>query len=78
MASKFTTLQTIDGYDVVDEDTGRPLDHRGTLREASGVCYYLNGLAGHPEALCRRLERLPRASLGTTGRSGAQKELSAE
>ena len=40
----FTTLPTIDGYDVIASDTGRPVDHRDTLREANGVAYRLNNI----------------------------------
>jgi len=41
--ARFTVLSCIDGYDVIDEATGHPVDHRDTLRSANGVAYVLNG-----------------------------------
>ena len=53
---RFTTLPTIDGFDVVDDHTGRPVDHRSSLASANGVAYKLNSamLAG-TDALCAAL-----------------------
>jgi hypothetical protein len=42
---RFEPLSTIDGYDVIELSTGRPIDHRDTLRQANGVAYRLNTLA---------------------------------
>lgn len=42
--SRFTTLRTIDGFDVVDA-SGHAVDHRSTLAEANGVAFHLNGVA---------------------------------
>ena len=42
---QFATLPSIDGFDVICADTGRPVDHRDTLKEATGVAYYLNQVA---------------------------------
>jgi hypothetical protein len=53
----FGTLPTIDGYDVIALDTGRPLDHRETLQEANGVAFHLNEAAKNgPKALARALK----------------------
>lgn len=41
--SAFSVLPTIDGYDVIDNATGHPVDHRDTARSAHGVAYALNG-----------------------------------
>lgn len=38
----FGLLETIDGWDVIDNATGRPLDHRPTKAQANGVVYKLN------------------------------------
>lgn len=52
----FTTLPTIDGYDVIDSATGHAVDHRETLASANGVAFNLNGaLRGGPKALARAL-----------------------
>lgn len=52
---RFTTLATIDGYDVIDGN-GRPVDHRDSLASANGVAYKLNqaAMAG-PDALIAAL-----------------------
>ena len=44
-ARAFTTLPTIDGYDVIDTTTGRAMDHRETKRSASGRAFVLNEAA---------------------------------
>lgn len=50
--ARFGTLPTIEGYEVISEDTGRPVAHRPSLRSASGVAFVLNGAAAHgPRAL---------------------------
>lgn len=52
----FGTLPTIDGYDVILLDTGRPVNHRATLRSASGVASVMNRAARNgPKALTRAL-----------------------
>lgn len=52
----FTTLPTIDGYDVIDAATGRPVDHRDTRRSANGRAYTLNDAAkAGPRTLARAL-----------------------
>lgn len=50
----FTCLPTIGGYDVVADDTGRPVAHRATHASANGVAFVLNDAArGGPKALVR-------------------------
>lgn len=41
----FSVLPTIDGYEVVADDTGRPVLLRNTQREALGAARRLNSLA---------------------------------
>lgn len=56
-ARSFTTLPTIDGFDVIDAATGHPVDHRDTLKSATGRAYSLNGAAMNgPRALARALK----------------------
>jgi hypothetical protein len=38
----FEVLPTIDGFDVIDSDTGRPVAHRESRRSANGVAFRLN------------------------------------
>jgi hypothetical protein len=53
---RFEPLATIDGYDVIDSTSGRPVDHRPTLRAANGVAFKLNNAAAHsPRALLTAL-----------------------
>lgn len=53
---RFEVLPCIDGYEVVAVDTGRPVDHRDTRKEASGVAYNLNCAASAgPRALASAL-----------------------
>jgi hypothetical protein len=42
---RFETHPTICGFEVIELSTGRPVDHRDTLRQANGVAYRLNTLA---------------------------------
>ena len=35
--SAFSVLPTIDGFDVIDNATGHPVDHRETRQSANGV-----------------------------------------
>lgn len=63
----FSTLPCIDGYDVIATDTGRPVDHRATLREANGVAYRLNNIAqesGEARAFGADKPRRPEAAGG--------------
>ena len=46
----FSVLPTIDGFDVIDEATGHPVDHRETRQSANGVAYALNGALSDPSA----------------------------
>jgi hypothetical protein len=39
---RFSALATLDGYDVIADDTGRPVAHRSTRRSANGVAQTLN------------------------------------
>lgn len=53
----FTILRTIDGWDVIDENTGRPVDHRATPQSANGVAFKLNNaMREGPRALARALK----------------------
>jgi hypothetical protein len=56
----FGTLPAIDGYQVIAEDTGRPVAHRETLQSANGVAFRLNNIAasGSARALATALGRL--------------------
>lgn len=47
---RFSTLHALDGWEVVADDTGRPVTKRPTLAEANGVAQALN--------------RIPAADLG--------------
>lgn len=55
---RFSALPTMEGFDVVADDTGRPVASRGTRREANGVAQTLNCLPltelGDAIALLRR------------------------
>lgn len=52
----FGVLPTIDGFDVIALDSGRPVDHRDTRQSANGVAYKLNNAAQNgPRALIREL-----------------------
>lgn len=42
---QFGHVRTIDGFDVIDEATGHPVDQRETAREAAGVAWKLNQAA---------------------------------
>lgn len=42
---RFCTLPTMDGYDIISEDNGRPIASRATRREANGVAQTLNSVA---------------------------------
>jgi len=42
MTARFSILPTIDGYDVIDNETGRPVDHRDNARSANGAAQHLN------------------------------------
>jgi hypothetical protein len=44
-ARTFGTNPTIAGYEVVANDTGRPVAERDTLKAANGVAFVLNGAA---------------------------------
>lgn len=39
---RFSVLPTMDGFDVVADDTGRPVAARETRREANGMAQTLN------------------------------------
>lgn len=55
-AMRFSTLPTIDGYDVVCDMTGHTVAHRDSLRSANGVCQRLNqATLGGPKAIIRAL-----------------------
>lgn len=54
MTARFSILPTLDGFDVIDDATGRPVDHRDTARSANGVAFSLNDAARHGQ-LSRRL-----------------------
>lgn len=61
----FSTLPCIDGYDVIDTATGRPVDHRDTHRQANGVAFKLNGAAMiSPRALANALGAHDRGATG--------------
>lgn len=47
MTARFSVIPTIDGYDVIDGETGHPVDHRDTPRSANGVAFFLNDAAAH-------------------------------
>lgn len=52
----FDTLPTIDGYQVVFSDTGRPIAARATHASANGLAFVLNQAAKDgPKALARAL-----------------------
>jgi hypothetical protein len=53
----FAYAPTIDGFEVIDARTGRPVDHvYETPREANGRAQYLNQVAANgPRALARAL-----------------------
>lgn len=52
----FTTLPTIEGFEVIAIDTGRPVAHRETLKSATGTAYRYNLAANQgPKALARVL-----------------------
>lgn len=52
----FTVLPTIDGFEVIEDATGRPIDHRDTKQQANGRAQYLNrAAAASPRALARAL-----------------------
>lgn len=56
--SRFTVLPTIDGYDVIDETTGRAVDHRDTKLSANGAAQFLNeGVRAGVPLLSARLLR---------------------
>jgi hypothetical protein len=59
MIGRFTVLPTIDGYEVIDSDTGRPVDHRDNPRSANGAAQYLNDAArqSDPRVLLNALVR---------------------
>lgn len=40
----FSVLPTIDGYEVIADDTGRPVLSRDTQREAQGAALRLNSM----------------------------------
>ena len=42
---QFSTIATIDGWDVIDNATGHPVDHREDRMVAVGVAYKLNTAA---------------------------------
>lgn len=42
---QFETLPTIDGFDIIDVQTGHAVDHRETAREAAGAAFRLNQVA---------------------------------
>lgn len=46
-ARPFGTNPAIDGYEVVANDTGRPVAHRDSLQSANGVAFVLNDAAAH-------------------------------
>jgi ribosomal protein S7 len=53
----FSVAPTIDGFEVIDNATGRPLDTRPTRASAQGFAYILNGAAARgPKALARALK----------------------
>jgi hypothetical protein len=55
---RFDYGRTLDGFEVVDRDTGRPVGFSyTTAQEANGKCYQLNGIAvsGDRRALARAL-----------------------
>lgn len=51
--TKFSVLPTIDGYEVIADDTGRPVLSRDTRREANGAAQRLNSM--NSTALARAL-----------------------
>lgn len=52
----FTTQRTMDGFAVIDVETGRPLDERPTFHEAHGVAVHLTQVAKRgPKALAKAL-----------------------
>lgn len=53
----FGTLPTIGGYDVIANDTGRPVAHRDTHQSANGVAFVLNNAArGGVKALAQAFQ----------------------
>lgn len=55
-SERFITLPTIDGYDVIGENSGRPYAHRDTAQSANGVAFVLNQAAEDgPRAMARAL-----------------------
>lgn len=57
---RFDTLPTIDGYEVVAVDTGRPVAVRGSHASANGVAFRLNQVAatGDPRSLAAAITNL--------------------
>jgi hypothetical protein len=56
-APTFSVAPTIDGYEVIENTTGRPLDTRETREAAQGFAYVLNQAAKNsPKALARVLK----------------------
>ncbi len=57
---RFDTLPTIDGYEVVAADTGRPVAVRPSHASANGVAFRLNQVAatGCPRSLATALSNL--------------------
>ncbi len=61
--AKFSTLPTIDGFDVIDE-RGYPVDHRPTKAEANGVAFRLNSIAYQgPKALAKAMCARPKNTI---------------
>jgi hypothetical protein len=59
VAAKFGINPCSRGYEVVVEDTGRPLCYRPSAQSANGVAQNLNRIAADgPEALSAALSRL--------------------
>lgn len=58
-APSFGILTTIDGFEVIAEDTGRPVAVRDTAMSANGTAQVLNLAArGGPEDLRRAFKRV--------------------
>ena len=57
LARPFAMAPTIDGYEVIALDTGRPVSESGlTAQQANGKAQYLNNAAANgPKALARAL-----------------------
>lgn len=53
---QFSTLTTIDGFQVIDNATGHPVVERDSRRSAAGIAHSLNlAAADSPEALAHAL-----------------------